>query len=264
MLPLQGVGVLITRPEQQAMPLCRLLEMQGAHTRRLPVIDIRACGERRAPGTSLGPGTNFGALENFDLIVFVSANAVRFGAGLLNQRRDLPLAAIGPATARALNQSGYRVALQPEQYDTEGLLQHPRLQHLAGQRILLIQGKGGRPLLQQELERRGAQVLRLEVYERVPAQVSAAALAALQDALAAGEIQVVTATNLDIGGRLLELASGALRGALQRALWLVPSERVAAGLRELGLNAALLQAASAQDQDLVSALLVWRAGASLA
>jgi uroporphyrinogen-III synthase len=102
------------------------------------------------------------------------------------------------------------------------------------------------------------------VYERVAAQVSAAALAALQDALAAGEIRVVTATSLDIGGRLLELASAALRAALERALWLVPSARVASGLRELGLKATLLRAASAQDQDLVSALLVWRADASLA
>jgi uroporphyrinogen-III synthase len=256
MLPLQGVGVLITRPEQQAMPLCRLLELQGAHTRRLPVIEIRACRERRAQGTGSG------ALENFDLIVFVSANAVRFGAELLQQRRDLPLAAIGPATARALNQSGYRVAVQPEQYDTEGLLQHPRLQRLAGHRILLIQGRDGRPMLQQELARRGAHVLCLEVYERVPAQVSAAALAALHDAVAAGEIQVVTATSLDIGGRLLELAPAALRTALERTLWLVPSARVAAGLRERGLGAALLQASSAQDQDLVSALLGWRADTS--
>jgi uroporphyrinogen-III synthase len=256
MLPLQGVGVLVTRPEQQAMPLCRLLEMQGARTRRLPVIEVRACGERRAQALSAG------ALENFNLIVFVSANAVRFGAALLEQRRDLPLAAIGPATARALNQSGYRVAVLPEQYDTEGLLDHPRLQRLAGQRILLMQGRDGRPMLQQELERRGARVLGLEVYERVPAQVSAAALAAVHDALVAGEIQVVTATSLGVGERLLELAPPALRTALERTLWLVPNERVALGLRDRGLGAALLQASSAQDQDLVSALLGWRTDAS--
>jgi uroporphyrinogen-III synthase len=222
----------------------------------LPVVEIRACGERRAQAVSAG------ALEGFDLIVFVSANAVRFGAALLQQRRDLPLAAIGPATARALNHSGYRVAVQPEQYDTEGLLQHPRLQHLAGDRVLLIQGRDGRPLLQQELERRGAHVLSLEVYERVPAPVSPAALAALQDALAAGELQVVTATSLGVGERLLELAPAPLRSALERTVWLVPSARVASGLRERGLNAALLQASSAQDQDLVSALLGWRAEVS--
>jgi uroporphyrinogen-III synthase len=102
------------------------------------------------------------------------------------------------------------------------------------------------------------------VYERVPAEVSAAALAALHAALAAGEIQVVTATSLDIGARLLELASEALRAALEHLTWLVPSARVASALRERGLNAQLLLASSAQDQDLVSALLRWRADASLA
>ena len=38
MSALQGVGVLVTRPEQQAMPLCRLLEIEGASTLRLPAV----------------------------------------------------------------------------------------------------------------------------------------------------------------------------------------------------------------------------------
>jgi uroporphyrinogen-III synthase len=254
-LPLQGVGVLVTRPEQQAMPLCRLLEAQGALTLRLPVIDIRAC-ERRSLSTPLC------AIHSFDLIVFVSANAVRFGAALLEQSRDLNLAAIGPATARSLNQAGYRVAIQPDEYSTEGLLNHPRLQLLAGRKVLLIQGREGRRLLQQELERRGAVVTGLSVYERVAAQVNPAVMAELRARLAAGEIQVVTATSLDIGGRLLELAAIELRHSLEQAIWLVPSTRVAEGLRERGLRAPQLMAASAQDQDLVSALLGWRRSAS--
>src|ERR1700731_5247285 len=104
---LHGVGVLVTRPEQQAMPLCRLLETQGATTLRLPVIEIKPSGNRRETAARLG------ALRDFDVIVFTSANAVRFGHPLLDQQRDLTLAAMGPATARALNQAGYRVALQP-------------------------------------------------------------------------------------------------------------------------------------------------------
>ena len=257
MLPLQGMGVLVTRPEQQAMPLCRLLEAQGAYTQRLSVIEVRAC-ERRASGTQLS------AIQSFDLVVFVSANAVRFGAALLQQSRELNLAAIGPATARSLNQAGYRVAIQPDDFNTEGLLNHPRLQHMSGRKVLLIQGRDGRMLLQQELERRGATVTALTVYERVPAPVDSQALADLQARLTGGEIQVVTATSLDIGGRLLELADIELRHSLEQALWLVPSTRVAAGLRARGLRAPQLQAASAQDQDLVAALLGWRCNASSA
>ncbi len=251
---LQGVGVLVTRPEQQAMPLCRLLEMQGAHALRLPAVEIKAIGNRRETAARLGE------LGSFDLIVFTSANAVRFGATLLDQKRDLPLAAVGPATARALNQAGYRVAVQPlESFDSEGLLKHPRLEHPSGNRILIVRGSNGRPLLDQVLAQRGAEVATAEVYARVPAQPGQAVLAALLNNFTAGEVQVITATSLEIAENLLKLAAPALRGEFELAHWLVPGARVAAAVRELGLRAPLLQAASAEDHDLVAALVAWRA-----
>jgi uroporphyrinogen-III synthase len=254
--PLHGVGVLVTRPALQAMPLCRLLESLGASTLRLPAIEIKALESRRALAEKLG------ALQNFDVILFTSANAVRFGVSFLDQKRDLTLAALGRATSRALNQAGYRVAIQPDSFDSEGLLSHPRLEHVAGRRILIITGVGGRDLLQLEFARRGATVVRAEVYERVPVILGAAALEAVHERFAAGELQVITATSLDIGAALLKLAPLELRGEFERAHWLVPGERVASGLRELGLKAPLLQAESADDQDLVAALIRWRSSVS--
>jgi uroporphyrinogen-III synthase len=257
MLALQGVGVLVTRPEQQAMPLCRLLELQGASTVRLPAIDIRAIGNRRDTAARLGD------LSDFDVIIFTSSNAVRFGASLLDQRRDLTLAAIGPATARALNQAGYRVSIQPsESFDSEGLLLHPRLEHLADRRVLIVRGSNPRPFLELELAQRGARVASAEVYERVPATQSEATLAALLDRFVAGEVQVIIATSLEIASRLLDLATPALREEFERAHWLLPGERIAAGLRERGLSAPVLRAGSADDQDLVTALVSWRAAES--
>jgi uroporphyrinogen-III synthase len=250
---LQGVGVLVTRPEQQAMPLCRLLENQGASTLRLPAVEIRAIGNRRKTAAQLG------ALGDFDVIIFTSTNAVRFGASLLDQKRDLTLAAMGPATARALNQAGYRVAVQPhETFDSESLLLHPRLEHLAGRRILIIKGANGRPFLEQELARRGAQVVAADVYQRVPATPSKVVLEALLGSFTAGAVQVITATSLEIAGNLLELATPALRDEFERVHWLVPGERIAAGVRERGLTAPLLSAESAEDHDLVAALIRWR------
>jgi uroporphyrinogen-III synthase len=253
---LNGVGVLVTRPELQAMPLCRLLESLGATTLRLPAVEIRPLKDRRALTEQLG------VLENFDVIVFTSANAVRFGVSFLGQKRDLTLAALGPATSRALNQAGYRVAIQPDSFDSEGLLQSPRLEHVAGHRILIITGTGGRDLLQQELMRRGATVVCADVYERVLATPSATVLQTVQERFTAGELQVITATSLEIGGALLQLAPLALRDEFERVHWLVPGERVATGLRELGLKAPLLKADSAEDQDLVAALLRWRSSVS--
>jgi uroporphyrinogen-III synthase len=239
------------------MPLCRLLEGQGAHTLRLPAVDIKATADRRTLAARLG------APENFDVIIFTSANAVRFGAPFLDQKRDLTLAAVGPATARALNQAGYRVAVQPsETFDSEGLLVHPRLEHLAGRRVLLIKGADGRQLLEQELTRRGATVVCADVYERAPATLSAAALGAVLERFAAGEMHVITATSLEVGRNLLAMASPELRHEFERVHWLVPGQRIALGLTEIGLRAPLLQAASAEDQDLVAALIRWRSSVS--
>jgi uroporphyrinogen-III synthase len=255
---LHGVGVLVTRPEQQAMPLCRLLEIEGASTLRLPAIEIKTMGNRRETAAQLG------ALGDFDVIIFTSANAVRFGASLLDQKRDLTLAAMGPATARALNQAGYRVAVQPPHgtSDSESLLLHPRLEHPAGRRILIIKGYNGRPFLEQELAQRGAQVTEVDVYRRVPATPSHAVLGALLDSFTAGAVQVITATSLEIASNLLSVATPALRSEFERVHWLVPGERIAAGVRERGLSAPLLSAASADDHDLVAALIRWRSSVS--
>jgi hypothetical protein len=58
------------------------------------------------------------------------------------------------------------------------------------------------------------------------------------------------------------MAGPALRREFERVHWLVPGARVAAGVRECGLSAPLLQAESAEDQDLVAALVRWRSSAS--
>ncbi len=257
MLPLQDVGVLVTRPRQQAGPLCRLLEARGASAFGFPTLEIKPLTDRRALAARLG------ALEDFDLIVFLSSNAVKFGAMLLDQKRDLPLAAIGPATSRALNQAGYRVAVQPAGgFDSENLLRHPQLEHLARNRILLVKGSGGREFLQDELSRRGAQVTIAEVYRRERANPSAADLSALEALFAEGAIHVITATSAETADNLLELTPSSLRGDLERARWVVPSERVAARLRERGVSGTLLPADSAEDHDLVEAIVRWRAGES--
>ncbi|MDP9012818.1 MAG: uroporphyrinogen-III synthase [Pseudomonadota bacterium] len=253
MLPLQGVGVLVTRPEQQATSLCRLLESNGALAVRLPAIDIEPVGN----GDELRQ--RLGTPDAFDLIIFTSANAVRFGVALLEQRRDLTLAAIGPATARALDQAGYRVAVTPAGgFDSESLLSHPMLAHVAGRRVLLIKGLHGRELLRDELTLRGAQVIVADVYGRARIRHSAATLDALAARLSAGEIHIITATSAEIAVSLLDMATPRLRREFARMHWLVPSARVAVAVRGRGVAAPILQANTADDQDLLSAILRWR------
>jgi uroporphyrinogen-III synthase len=255
-LPLQGIGVLVTRPRHQAEPLCRMFEAHGAQACRFPAIEILPIEDRRALAAA-------SSLADYGLIIFVSANAVRFGAALLDQKRDLTLAAIGPATTRALNQAGYRVSVQSEEgLDSQGLLKHPKLHAVAGSRILLVKGNDGHDLLERELTRRGAQVFLAEVYRREPGRPSAQEIERLERNFAAQELHMITATSLDIAANLLALATPALRRSFDEVCWLVPSARIAEGLRERGVKAELLMARSAADQDLVSAVLDWRAGES--
>lgn len=241
------------------MPLCRLLAAQGANPVRLPAIEVRSFGDRDVVHASVEP------LREFDLIIFLSANAVRFGAALLDQQRDLPLAAVGPATLRALNQAGYRVPILPtEGFDSEGLLAHPRLQNLTGQRVLTIKGLDGRELLEQVLEQRGAAVTACAVYERRRAIPDEARLAEVEQQLQDDVLHVITATSLEIADSLLAMAAArpALHEHFSRLHWLVPSQRIAAGVQALGLAAPLLLAASAEDQALVDALVRWRSSVS--
>jgi uroporphyrinogen-III synthase len=256
-LPLTGIGVVVTRPEQQAGPLCRLLDAQGAEVQRLPAISIVEHPRRRETLAALKD------LPGFDLIIFTSANAVRFGEPLLAQRRDLTLAAIGPATARALNGAGYRISVAPAQgFTSEHLLEHPRLKSLQGARVLLVKGEGGRDLLEQELLSRGAAVSIAAVYERRPAPASPARLADLQRAFENGRLHVITASSLEVAQQLLALAPADLRARFQQATWVAPSERVAAGIRSAGVQGRIITAASADDHDVLAALLLWRSSES--
>jgi uroporphyrinogen-III synthase len=257
MLALHGVAVLVTRPEQQATPLCRLLEARGATAIRLPAVEIKPVGDLGELMTRVSP------IEAFDLIIFTSSNAVRFGAPLLGQHRDLTVAAIGPATARALDRVGLRARVAPTSgFDSESLLLHPELEYVAGRRVLIVKGKRGRELLQAQLAERGAQVVVAEVYERERANHSIERLAALEANFAAGAIQVITATSVEIAANLLELATPTLRREFDRVHWLVPSVRVRAAVRERGITASILQADSAEDHDLVAAIERWRSSVS--
>jgi uroporphyrinogen-III synthase len=255
MQALQGVGVLVTRPEQQAGPLCRLVESHGAIAVRFPVMEIRPVEVPRAKSALLRPAAAF------DLIVFTSANAVKFGAPLLDAA-GATVAAIGPATARALDQVGLRATVTPDTVDSEGLLRHPQLARGPGQRVLIVKGMQGRELLQQQFVERGAEVTVAEVYRRERIAHDAGDLAALAMTFARGAIDVITATSVEIAMSLSALPSSILMREFARVHWLVPSARVASAVRDLGMTAPILQAASAEDQDLLATMLRWRSSVS--
>ena len=193
-----------------------------------------------------------------DIVVFVSANAVRHGAALAPPRSAL--AAIGSATAAALAAGGREATIVPGSgSDSEALLAEPALHEVRGKRVRIVRGGGGRALLGDTLASRGANVDYVEVYERRRRQVAADELAALDARFAAGEVHYVVAMSVASFDCLLELLPPAARRALPSLRLVTPSSRViqTAQSRIPGIDAR--QAAGPRPEDLVATLLAWAA-----
>jgi uroporphyrinogen-III synthase len=250
---LAGIGVLVTRPEHQAQHLCQLIEAEGGAAVRYPALIIRPRADRAAVRAAAGPA------DRYDLVVFVSANAVRFGADILGQRRDVPVAAIGQATAAALNAAGYRVAVMPpEGADSESLLAMPELAHMNGQRVLIVRGSGGRELLFEAMSARGAQVQYAEVYTREPARPSRELQSEVETLWRQGGISVYSATSVELLESLVGIVTLRCRELMDSTALLTGSRRVAEAAARLGLGSPVLLADSPDDAALIGALVRWR------
>jgi uroporphyrinogen-III synthase len=252
--PLSGIGVLVTRPAHQAHHLCQLIEAQGGSAIVLPALQINPTADRPAMRAAVGP------IDRYHLVIFVSANAVRFGGDLIAQRRDLRIAAIGKATAHALNVAGHRVSVVPSTgADSESLLASTGLQHMSGQRVLIVRGKGGRELLGDTLRERGAEVVYAEVYEREPAHPSKQAIEQLEETWRHGGIKVYTATSSELLEALVGILAPRCRDLMDSTSLLTGAPRVADLAARLGLGSPVILAQAADDEALVAALLEWRA-----
>jgi uroporphyrinogen-III synthase len=251
---LTGIGVLVTRPEHQAHHLCQLIEAEGGAAVRYPALVIKPRPDRAAVRAAIGPA------DRFDLVIFISANAVRYGADFLDQRRDVPVAAVGQATAAALNAAGYRVSLMPaEGADSESLLAMPELAHMVGQRVLIVRGSGGRELLADVLTERGAQVQYAEVYTREPARPSAELQAEVEQIWRQGGLHVYAATSVELLEALVAIVTPRCRGLMDTTALVTGSRRVAEAATRLGLGSPIVLADSPDDAALTGALIRWRA-----
>ena len=224
---------------------------------RFPVLRIEAALD--APP---GPPADT-TQQPFDVTVFTSANAVHFGASLVRSGGTVALAAIGPATQRALHAHGLSVTVTPAGgFDSENLLAHPRLEDPVGQRILIVTGRQGRDLLRERLAARGALVTVAEVYQRVRTPFSPEQLSALAARFAADGVDVITVTSVDVATALLDLATPSLRREFDEVPWVVPGARVTAALRAQGVTAPIIEADSAEDHALLAAVQRWRSSVS--
>ncbi len=243
--------MLVTRPLHQLSGLVQSIEADGGHAFRLPTIEIVPRQDSQQLVDALR-----NAIE-FDGVIFVSPNAVEYGLPLLDRANVLEgspaIAAVGAATARALESAGRGVAIVPVQgADSEALLVHPDLQKVAGKRFLIVRGDGGRELLMKTLSARGAQVQYAEVYRRAAPKTGRGAL---REWLERGEIDVVTTTSAAGLENLVQLAGGELTPLLCRLPLVVVSERMLQLAERLGFIGPIQVAAGAGDAAVTEGVL---------
>lgn len=246
---LAGRGILVTRPAHQAGDLCALIEAAGGRALRFPVLEIRPAADIHAVQAGLA------RLANYDLAIFVSANAVQHTLAALAARPwpgHVAIAAVGAATARALERQGLRVAHCPAgAFTSEALLELPELQHLAGRRILILRGDGGREHLRDCLVARGAEVEYLEVYRRAQPQTDPAPLLGQWRA---GAIDAVLVASTDSLEKLVAIIGTLGHGLLRATPLIVGNARTRDRARQLGLDGSVAVAADATDAAMVAAL----------
>jgi uroporphyrinogen-III synthase len=166
-LPLTGVRVLVGRARHQASALSTELRKLGATVLEIPFIEIRKPRSFKPLDSAL---KNLGS---YDWLILTSANGVeamwqriaklRLSKANLKHPR---VAAIGPATKKAIETRGGKVDVVPKEYVAESVVSSLR-KRVKGKRVLLVRAKVARDVIPRELRKAGAHVDVAEAYETV-------------------------------------------------------------------------------------------------
>lgn len=184
-----------------------------------------------------------------DAVVFTSPAAVR-AAARLQALPAMVACAVGSGTAAALRRAGATSVRVPERMDTEGLLALPELSAKVCRRIGLVTAPGGRGALHPALQVRGIEVVRADVYERVPMALPRRAVQALREA--ADPLVLALTSGEALQQVLAQLPADAL-DVLRTATVIAASDRLAAIAHDAGFEGVRI-ARSPRPADLVAAV----------
>ena len=166
-LPLSGLRMVVGRARHQASALSSGLRELGAEVVEIPFIEIRKPRSYKPLDSALKH------LQDYDWLILTSVNGVEALWDRLHnlrltkrQLKHLKVAAIGPATKKAIEKRGLKVHVVPEEYVAESVVESLRDQ-VAGKRVLLARAKVARDVIPRELRRLGAEVDVVEAYETV-------------------------------------------------------------------------------------------------
>jgi uroporphyrinogen-III synthase len=170
--PLTGQRILVGRARHQASKLSAGLRKLGAQVIEIPFIEIRPPHSYRPMDAAIAN------LREYDWLILTSVNGVDAFWQRLRQHghtkkhlAHLRIAAIGPATKKAIEARGLKVNLVPEEYIAESVVASLRAQ-ITGQHVLLARARVARDVIPRELRALGAKVDVVEAYETVVPKAS--------------------------------------------------------------------------------------------
>lgn len=246
----------VTRPRERAQGLCRLVRRHGERAVCVPAIEIVPLSKDDAAS---------GIAERAaraDRSVFVSPAAVDCAVALLPARalerlRGLETFCPGAGTAVRLCERGFRNVRYPMNVEgSEALLALDALdgERVRGTRLAIFRGVGGRELLKEELERRGAEVRYVETYRRLCPRPDPAEL---QRLMRQEPPDAVVVTGCEALRNLYNMFPETLRPRLLQARPVLTSERACRLAVELGFRQPPIPAKHSGDNGLWQGLESW-------
>jgi uroporphyrinogen-III synthase len=248
--------VVITRPRAQADELARAVAALGRTPVVLPLLEISALEDESELERVLG------RLADYALVAFVSPNAI--DAAFARVKRwpaGVTLAVLGEGSRAALARHGIdgantAIVSPPDaaRSDSEQLLRALDLPALAGRRVLIVRGDGGRELMADGLRAAGALVETVAAYRREVVRLTPELARSLDSLLVRQNDWIITSSEALRG--LMDLVRGlGLDDAvakMQQQHLIVPHARIAETARALGLARVTLTGSG--DERLLAAL----------
>lgn len=237
---LKGRTILVTRTRQQASEFASALTARGASVLEIPTIEI-------VP--RIGPALDqaIESLDSYDWLFFTSVNSVQIFFDRLRELGKeltrLPrICSIGPATSARVEEYGFPVALQPNLYQAEGILDEFSSLYkgnLEGLRVLLPRASVAREVLPETLRDAGVVVDLIPVYNTALPEESRRQL---QIHLDESKIDLVTFTSSSTVRNFVSLAGK--RDDLHNLSYAAIGPITAATAEEYGLPVVLMPGSS--------------------
>jgi len=162
----KNVALISTRPYEKNIVLLKELESTNISLLNYPLTEIKPLKDYAKFDSLLNN------LKNYQHIIFISTNAVhffveRFKSLILKLPEHIIFSSIGPTTQKALeNKFNINVYCPEKNYDSKHLIKNKIFSNLQNKKVLIIRGEGGREVLKDMLEEKGAEVHYGECYIR--------------------------------------------------------------------------------------------------